>query len=310
MIKVRKDLTGMRFGRLTVLRQAEDHVSKSGQHRSAWLVQCDCGSEPFVVVGNYLTSKNGSKSCGCYRKGMFNGKTAIRKDLTGMVFGRLVVLKQVEDIVTKSGKHYPSWLCKCDCGNECVVSGASLKSGNTKSCGCLHKEELSNMASKHHLTDSRLYLVWKGMKARCYIPSHNHYDIYGAKGITVCDEWKNDFQAFYDWAIKNGYDENAIRGECTLERKDVNGNYCPENCVWADSTVQAINQNLRKDNKTGVKGVNWDERKGMWQAQLQFNKKKVLNEHFYNFEDAVKARKEAEEKYHKKYCNDIYKKKS
>lgn len=305
MIKVRKDLTGMKFGRLTVLGQAEDHVSQNGQHRSAWWVQCDCGSEPFTIVGNYLTSKNGSKSCGCIRKGMFNGKTAIRKDLTGMVFGRLVVLKQVKDIITKGGKHYPAWLCRCDCGNECVVSGASLKSGNTKSCGCLHKEEVSNMMSKHNLTDSRLYLVWKGMKTRCYNPNSSHYHLYGARGITVCDEWKNDFMAFHDWAYANGYNENAKRGECTIERIDVDGNYCPENCCWANSTVQCFNQNLRKDNKTGVKGVNWDKNINRWQAQLQVDGKKVLNKYFKTFEEAVKARKEAEEKYLKEYSHNI-----
>ena len=89
-----------------------------------------------------------------------------------------------------------------------------------------------------------------------------------------------------------------------LERKDVNGNYCPENCCWANATVQCINQNLRKDNKTGVKGVNWDKQSNRWQAQLQINKKKVLNRYFDNFDDAVKARREAELKYFGRYLHD------
>ena len=232
-----------------------------------------------------------------------------KEDLTGKRFGRLVVIEQSDDYVTPKGEHNAKWKCLCDCqrGKENVtytyVLGSSLKRGTTQSCGCIHKEMMREKYSTHNMTDSRLYLVWKGMKARCYIKSHNHYEQYGARGIVVCDEWKNDFQAFYNWSMQNGYDENALRNECMLERKDVNGNYCPDNCCWASATTQCINQNLRKDNKTGIKGVNWDNKRNMWQAQLQINKKKVLNEHFNNFDDAVRARKDAELKYFSKYLD-------
>lgn len=229
-----------------------------------------------------------------------------KEDLTGQIFGRWLVLEQAEDYIDKNGRHYAMWRCKCSCENQTEknVLEKSLKRGKSQSCGCLHREMISENFSIHKMASSRLYLIWKGMKARCYIKSHNRYEKYGAKGITVCDEWVNDFQAFYDWAMQNGYDEKALRNECTLERKDVNGNYSPENCCWANATVQCINQNLRKDNKTGVKGVNWDENRNMWQAQLQINKKKVLNEHFHSFDDAVKARKNAELKYFSKYIDD------
>ena len=229
----------------------------------------------------------------------------VKEDLTGQTFGRWLVLGQAEDYIDKNGNHYAMWHCQCSCENktEKDVDQRNLKSGASQSCGCLHREMMSENFSTHKMTDNRLYYIWKGMKARCYIESHNHYETYGAKGIIVCDEWKNDFQTFYDWAIQNGYDEDALRNECTLERKDVNGNYSPENCCWANATVQCINQNLRKDNKTGVKGVNWDKKRNKWQAQLQINKKKVLNEHFDNFDDAVKARREAELKYFSKYLH-------
>ena len=232
-----------------------------------------------------------------------------KEDLTGKRFGRLVVVAQAEDYVDSQGCHYARWKCLCDCQkdtenpNYAYVAGSNLKNGATQSCGCIHREMMRERHSKHNMTDSRLYCVWKGMKARCYIETHIHYNIYGAKGITVCDEWKNDFQAFYDWAMQNGYDENAERNECTLERKDVNGNYCPDNCCWANATTQCINQNLRKDNKTGIKGVNWDKYRNKWQAQLQINKKKVLNEHFEFFDDAVKARRDAEIKYFGEYLH-------
>lgn len=228
-----------------------------------------------------------------------------KEDLTGRVFGRLTVLYQAEDYVDKNGNHHAMWHCKCSCQDktEKDVDQTRLKSGACQSCGCLHREMMHAKHSIHNMTDTRLYYVWKGMKARCYIKSHNHYQTYGAKGITVCDEWKHDFQAFYNWAVQNGYDKNASRNECMLERIDVNGNYCPENCCWANATVQCINQNLRKDNKTGIKGVNWDKKSNKWQAQLQINKKKVLNKFFDNFDDAVKARKDAEEKYFSEYLH-------
>lgn len=231
----------------------------------------------------------------------------VKEDLTGQMFGRWLVLEQAEDHIDKNGNHHAMWHCKCSCENktEKNVLQSNLKNGTSQSCGCLHNEMVSEKFSTHKMTDSRLYLVWKGMKARCYIESHNHYENYGAKGIVVCEEWRNDFQAFYDWAIQTGYDENALRNECTLERKDVNGDYSPENCCWANATVQCINQNLRKDNKTGIKGVNWDKKRNKWQAQLQINKKKVLNEHFDNFDDAVKARREAELIYFSKYLHNI-----
>ena len=230
-----------------------------------------------------------------------------KEDLTGRTFGRWLVLGQAEDYIDKNGNHHAMWHCICGCedATEKDVIQRNLKSGTSQSCGCLHREMMSERFSTHKMTDSRLYLVWKGMKARCYIESHNHYEIYGAKGITVCDEWKNDFQAFYDWAIQNGYDETASRNECTIERKDVNGNYCPENCCFVSATTQCINQNLRKDNKTGTKGVNWDKHRNKWQAQLQINKKKVLNEYFDNFDDAVKARRDAELKYFGEYLHDV-----
>ena len=226
-----------------------------------------------------------------------------KDDLTGRTFGRWLVLGQAEDHIDKNGKHHAMWHCICSCENatEKDVSQRNLKSGTSQSCGCLHREMMNENFSTHGMTDSRLYYIWKGMNARCYVKSHNRYEHYGAKGIIVCDEWKNDFQTFYDWAIQNGYDANASRNECTIERKNVNGNYCPENCRFASATTQCINQNLRKDNKTGIKGVNWDKYRNKWQAQLQINKKKVLNEHFHNFDDAVKARRDAELKYFNKY---------
>lgn len=171
------------------------------------------------------------------------------KDLTGQRFGRLVVIRREGS--TQRGQAI--WQCQCDCGCKTVVEGYALRSGNTKSCGCLHKELLSSRNRKHGKRHTRLYGVWLGMKERCYNPDHNRYQGYGGRGVTVCDEWFKSFQSFYDWAMANGYDENAPYGQCTIDRIDVDGNYCPKNCRWVDLITQ---RNNRTDNRKVTENEN------------------------------------------------------
>ena len=168
-------------------------------------------------------------------------------DLTGKRFGRLVVLEQAEYHIDKKGRKIRMWKCKCDCGNETIVRHGGLQSGKTTSCGCFHKEIVGSLNRTHGLSANcgRLYPLWKSIKYRCYNINSKDYANYGGRGIVMCNEWKNDFLAFHDWAIANGYkEEKTDKGLniLTIDRIDVNGNYEPSNCRFVTNDVQAKNK--------------------------------------------------------------------
>ena len=233
-----KDLTGQKFGELTVIERAEDKLRNNGGMVVRWKCKCSCGTEK--VIEAYSLTSGRTTSCGCVGKqrSAENGKKN-GKQLTGRRFGRLTVIGD-------AGKTYSGnrkmWLCKCDCGNYTEVPTISLTTGATRSCGCLKSEtstETCISREKHGITKSRIYRIWSGMKARCYCKTASGYDEYGGVGITVCAEWKNDFEKFYKWSLKNGYAEDL-----TIDRLDGKGNYEPSNCRWATRSVQ--NKNRRK----------------------------------------------------------------
>ena len=157
-------------------------------------------------------------------------------DLTGQRFGRLTVIGLDTERSTK--KTY--WICQCDCGNVKSARSDCLKSGAIVSCGCRKKEQDKQNLTKHYShmqSGTRLYETWQGMKKRCYNDHDSRYANYGGRGIKVCDEWKNDFAAFYEWALNNGYSENL-----TIDRINVDGDYEPNNCRWADRKTQCNNR--------------------------------------------------------------------
>ena len=150
----------------------------------------------------------------------------------GNKYGRLTIIKQTED------KRY--YECLCECGNHKVARLWNLKSGDTKSCGCYLKEIRKTLNRKHGMKGTKIYRTWQSMKRRCYNINDNNYKHYGKRKIVVCDEWKNDFMSFYNWAMTNGYDDSL-----TLDRIDVDGNYEPNNCRWVDQKTQ---QNNKRNN--------------------------------------------------------------
>lgn len=223
---VRQDISGQRFGRLTVVEWSH----RDQHYHNHWRCRCVCGNEAVVNVSRL---RNGhTRSCGCLHVEHLNRDQVM--DLTGQRFGRLSVI---------SFSHIDGcshWKCVCDCNSECVVSIGSLRNGNTQSCGCLQRDRMSAAAKKHGMSKTPIYRSWSGMFTRCYNKNNPKYEEYGGRGIYVCDRWHKSFENFYE-------DMGPRPEGCTLDRyPDNDGPYAPSNCRWATLSEQKINQRKRR----------------------------------------------------------------
>lgn len=153
-------------------------------------------------------------------------------NLIGQRFGRLVVTEQAPNRNQKR-----TWVCVCDCGNVIVTTTQNLRKGDTKSCGCYKHDLTVERLTIHGETHTRLHNIWKAMRRRCCDVKYSDYKYYGERGITVCDEWKDDFLTFKEWSVANGYSSNL-----TLDRIDPNKAYMPLNCRWVSMKAQCNNR--------------------------------------------------------------------
>lgn len=164
----------------------------------------------------------------------------IKDDFIGQRFERLTVIER--DYSKKSKNSY--YICKCDCGNITSASRSNLRNGSVKSCGCYNKDR----TTKYGWSKTRIGGIYRCMVRRCENPNDASYPDYGGRGIKVCKEWLEDPNSFRNWALENGYADNL-----TIDRIDVNGNYEPNNCRWADRITQS--NNTRYNNHVIYEGV-------------------------------------------------------
>lgn len=213
-------------------------------------------------------------------------------DLTGKKFGRLTVLK-----IDKKVRRSYYWLCKCDCGTLKSIKGSHLKDGKIVSCGCYQKELATILGTKHGMSKHKLSKVFDTMKDRCYNPNNKSYKNYGERGIKICEEWLNDNKKFFEWSLNNGYEEGL-----SIDRINVNDNYCPENCRWVNQSQQMRNTRINvyityKGEKHTL--IEWSEilnisynalqyrRKKKWATEKMFTTPEKPNSHFLTFNNCT-----------------------
>lgn len=245
------DLAGQCFGRLTVVSRAENNGT-----RAQWMCRCDCGNTS-IVVGKDL--RNGrTKSCGCLSRDTTSKLNII--DINGWQFGRLTVIGRSSNGLNGKAR----WICRCDCGTEHTTTGDALHIGDTKSCGCLKRDMAGTVAKTHGYARTPTYQVWCNMKARCSNPTADRFPIYGGRGIRICERWLR-FENFLA-------DMGEKPARMTLDRKDSDGNYEPDNCRWADLKTQA--NNVRRNRLITYGGETltmqqWAERTGIRSQKIR-----------------------------------------
>jgi len=208
-----------KFNMLTFLSATD----KRSDRKVIGLFRCDCGKITEKKISDVVRGK--VKSCGCFQNSIIANNLSRMKNYK---FGNLTFTGETK-IVNKRR----IGLFKCECGNFAELRIDGVFDGSIKSCGCLKRNPFGLSSVDYE----KLFGVWQNMIKRCYNENSDRYYTYGARGIKVCDKWKDDFHAFAEWAVKNGWKPNL-----SIERKDLDGNYCPDNCTFITMKEQARNK--------------------------------------------------------------------
>lgn len=228
----RIEMIGKKFGRLIVLEMFGEQVSA---RHPKWKCICDCGNQTIKTA---TALRNGREpSCGCAAKDFQRQKNSI----VGKKFGRLTV---IEPLPTSNKQRHILWKCICDCGNEHVSISSDLKTGHTKSCGCLHIQMMTENIKHGHSRAgivSPTYVSWASMITRCKNKKSLNYKYYGGSGVKVCERWLN----FENFLSDMGERPNNL----SLDRINPYGNYEPSNCRWADFKTQQLNKRKNNENR-------------------------------------------------------------
>lgn len=290
------DYTGFKTGKVTVLGFDSWHYQPSGQRKSKWLCQCDCGKE-FVAMGSNLKKPNHTTSCGCERteaikrhKAKVRAGEWIPTKLLGEKFGRLTVISFSHWHKHADGEQCSVWNCLCECGNDIQMRRSYLLATEVPSCGCHKSEVLSALQTKHGMYGTPTHKSWLKMKERCLADHYVDKEYYQDRGIQIHQPWIDSFEAFF-----------ADMGErpegTTLDRIDPDKGYFPENCRWADLTIQSYNRRKGSNNTSGRVGV-FALPNGLYKALIGYYKEVILLANNVSFSEACRAREEAELKYY------------
>lgn len=290
------DYTGFKTGLVTVIGFDSWHYQPSGQRKSKWLCACDCGNS-FVAMGSNLRKEGHTTSCGCVKREIFvkhrervESGEWIPEKLVGSKFGRLTVKSFTRWHISDDGMKTSLWDCECDCGGSIEMRRSYLNATELPSCGCYKSEVLSELKTIHGMYGTPTYMSWRKMKERCLAEYYKEKEYYQDRGIGICQEWIESFQAFYD-------DMGERPEGTTLDRIDADKGYFKENCRWVDATIQAYNQRMGSNNTSGRVGV-FLLPNGLWKANITYYKETIKLAHNVSFEEARKAREEGELKYY------------